>query len=446
MKYRQEIHQYVQAHKEPIVQMLKELVKIPSVRGKAVPGAPFGADSAAVLTRIRALYTAEGLAVEPYIEDGYLLTRYGHGERSIGLFAHADVVPVQNDWQFTAPFEPLEKEGYLIGRGVMDDKSAVVISLYCVKLFRELNIPLDSRLVLYTGSAEESGMEDIDRYVQAHTPPDFSLVADTAFPLYRGCKSALTFTLEAPCPFERVSDFRGGHAVNVTVGEAAAELDGRMWREAGVSRHSALPQGSQNGGALLAARLCESIPATSPDAAVLRFAATLMSDCYGRPFGIDQTDPDFGPLTCSNVLIRTVEGRLQLTFNARFGTRTDVATLKRQVGDTAARAGWRVSFEPEKIGYLTPAEHPCVQACRRAWSEFSGNPDPTVYLNAGGTYGRKLPCAVEIGTTTRGGAPAGMPAGHGQVHQPDECISIEGLLEAVEVTAHMILACDRALS
>ena len=71
---------------------------------------------------------------------GYLLSYFGTGEKSLGIFAHADVVPVSDDWLFTKPFEPMEKGGCIIGRGALDDKSAVVLSLYCAKILKELNI------------------------------------------------------------------------------------------------------------------------------------------------------------------------------------------------------------------------------------------------------------------------------------------------------------------
>ena len=38
-----------------------------------------------------------------------------------------------------------------------------------------------------------------------------------------------------------------------------------------------------------------------------------------------------------------------------------------------------------------------------------------------------------------------MPAGHGGVHQPDECISVEGLLNAIELTTYMLLKCDEII-
>lgn len=42
-----------------------------------------------------------------------------------------------------------------------------------------------------------------------------------------------------------------------------------------------------------------------------------------------------------------------------------------------------------------------------------------------------------------GGTPNGLTQGHGGAHQPDECISIDGMLEALELTMLMLLECDK---
>lgn len=49
MQYSERIHHYEVAHREEIVNTLKELVKIPSVRGKAEFNAPFGTECAKAL-------------------------------------------------------------------------------------------------------------------------------------------------------------------------------------------------------------------------------------------------------------------------------------------------------------------------------------------------------------------------------------------------------------
>lgn len=132
--YKKQIHDYILKNKVEIVEVFKEIVRIPSVRGEITPGAPFGKACADVLEYTEKLYRENGFETEYDREGGYLLSNYGNGTKSLGLFAHADVVPVGNDWVLTKPFVPIEKDGFLIGRGVLDDKSAIVISLYCAKM------------------------------------------------------------------------------------------------------------------------------------------------------------------------------------------------------------------------------------------------------------------------------------------------------------------------
>lgn len=186
MEYVEKIHNYVIEHKDEILNTLKELIKIPSVKGKAEIDAPFGKECAKALEYTEKLYSKNGFETELNKSDGYLLSYFGSGNKTLGLFAHSDVVDVNDGWIHTTPFEPIEKDGYLIGRGVLDDKSAIVISLYCVKILKELNIPFNSKLVMFTGSNEETGMADIEKYTKNHIAPDFSLIGDTAFSLYRG--------------------------------------------------------------------------------------------------------------------------------------------------------------------------------------------------------------------------------------------------------------------
>ena len=174
MRYKEKIHNYVQEHTREIIDTLKELVRIPSVRGAAEKHAPFGKECARMLEHIRDLYDKNGFKTELNRDGGYLLSYFGKGEKSLGLFAHSDVVRVSDDWVHTKPFEPIEKDGYIIGRGAWDDKAAVVISLYCAKMLSELNIPFDSRLVMFTGSNEETGMEDMDNYLGAYTSRFFA--------------------------------------------------------------------------------------------------------------------------------------------------------------------------------------------------------------------------------------------------------------------------------
>lgn len=467
LSYKERIHNYIVRNKDEIVNILKELVKIPSVRGEASPDAPFGKACAEVLEYTQMLYQENGFETELDKEGGYLLSYYGNEAKSLGLFAHADVVPVGDDWTCTKPFVPIEKDGFLIGRGVMDDKSAVVISLYCAKMLNELDIPFHSRLVCFTGANEESGMVDIESYNKKHKAPEFSLVCDTAFPLYRGNKGIMRFFATADKSFEQITDFNGGESFNIILGKATARLKysdilleslkkGKTERinisvengeiiiaAEGISKHGALPDGSLNAGYILAELLSSCEGLNENDRKQMKFVRDLLSNYYGAPFGIDCEDDQFGKLTCTNGMIKVNDGKISLSFDVRFGKCADISVMQEKIVNTLKNKNWKAEFVRAVNAHIVDGKNPYIQACLNMYKAYTGDTEAKPYINAGGTYAMHLPCAAEIGTTLRGGTPNGLTQGHGGAHQPDECISIDGMLEALELTMLMLLECDK---
>ena len=442
MEYTENIHNYVVKHRDEILKTLKELVKIPSVRESAELEAPFGKACADVLEYTEKLYSENGFETELDRQGGYLLSYFGNGKRTLGLFAHADVVDVGDDWVHTKPFKPIEKDGFLIGRGVLDDKSAVVISLYCARILKELNIPFNSRLVMFTGANEETGMADIEEYSKKHTAPDFSLICDTAFPLYRGDKSMMNFWVTLNTELKDIKNFHGGNTMNIVLGKASAAVNGENVSETGISSHSALPEGSLNAGYLLAKKLSEREDICVSDREQMLFLMSVLEKYYGEVYGIEHQD-ECGKLTCTNGIVKNDNKKIMLGFNMRFGLSANTENIKKSIVSFFEKNNCTVKFEEEKKGYIVPTDNRYINACLKAYSDFTGDDKPQAYINAGVTYARKLTCAAEIGTTLRWGTPDNTPKGHGGAHQSDECINIEGFLEALELTLQMLIECDK---
>lgn len=443
MRYEEEIHNYVQSHKDEIINMLKELVKIPSFQSAAEEGAPFGRACAEVLEYVKSCWQKNGFDTELHQDGGYLLSYYGEGEKSIGLFSHADVVSVSDDWIFTKPFEPIEKDGFLIGRGVVDDKAGIVTALYCAKMLKELNIPFNSKLVMFVGANEETGMRDIKNYVKENTPPDFSLVTDCAFPIFRGDKGILQF--EAVCETELldVDCFFGGEDINITLGEASAKIGDNIITAEGISCHGALPKGSVNAGYLLAERLLKEFKLCENDKKIITFVSKLLKAYDGGVFGIENEDKTFGMLTCTNGVIKNRNGKLVITFDIRYGTAVDYEKMKQKINTFFIENGWTTQIISEKKPFLISEDNSYLKKCLKAYSQITGTENPQTYINAGATHAGELPCAVEVGNDLYGGAPKDMPKGHGNAHQPDECLNIEGFLKGMEIIMNMLLECDR---
>ena len=75
-------------------------------------------------------------------------------KEDVGIWAHLDVVEEGDGWVYE-PYNAVEKDGYVIGRGVQDNKSSAVIGLYVLRFLKEFQIPVRQNLKLYLGTCEE---------------------------------------------------------------------------------------------------------------------------------------------------------------------------------------------------------------------------------------------------------------------------------------------------
>lgn len=103
---------------------------------------------------------SEGIASEMYALDperANLVTRYeGNGsKRPILIMGHTDVVGVQADKWTEPPFSGLRKDGYIWGRGTLDDKDNVTAALIVMLLLNRLDVEMDRDIIFLAESGEE---------------------------------------------------------------------------------------------------------------------------------------------------------------------------------------------------------------------------------------------------------------------------------------------------
>lgn len=84
------------------------------------------------------------------------------------LLAHLDVVGTENQvWQ-TPPHKLVEKDGYLIGRGVMDDLGTASASVEVLVLLKSLKVPLKRDVIVALTGDEESGGAGLASLLKKH--------------------------------------------------------------------------------------------------------------------------------------------------------------------------------------------------------------------------------------------------------------------------------------
>lgn len=461
-----QIDTYLAAHRGEIVQTLMGLIRIPSVKSEPEPHAPFGENCAAALEAAHKLYEREGLETKK--TDSYALASYGSGTHTLGVFAHADVVPVNAaDWTVCAPFEPVVRDGFVYGRGSDDNKSGVVASLYAVKMLRELGLPFDGKLLLYTGSNEESGMADMAEFVKNEPMPDISLVPDGGYPFSYGEKSILRLYLTSKTAFREILDVTGGKAANMVLDRADARIidkpelfdelnriaaaddritvdkadDGITVTAKGVASHAAHPEDAVNALGILAEVLEKCQHLCENDRTIFGRVSALLADCNGASLGVPLTDPVFGALTAANGIVRTESGKPSLSFDVRFGSAATceevLAKLKQHTSDD-----WKAENIRATDGFLLDVNGEVPKRILEVYRTVSGQRDAVPFLMGGGTYARHLKNAYSVGTAAwyKCKSPV-LLKGHGGAHQSDEFLCIDAFLEAIKILTATIVEC-----
>lgn len=103
-------------------------------------------------------------------------------QRAVLVMGHMDVVGADMSKWTTPPFTPTERDGYIYGRGAIDDKGMLAAALVAVRQLSAMREALDRDVVLLATAAEEGGDQGIERVVGEH----FDLIRDAEFAINEG--------------------------------------------------------------------------------------------------------------------------------------------------------------------------------------------------------------------------------------------------------------------
>ena len=122
-------------NRDNILRDITRLVAVPSVEGTPEPGAPFGKGPKAALDK--ALEIAAELGLDTHNAEGYIgwaqTGPIADGQKYLATITHTDVVPEGNGWD-ADPYTVRVRDGWLLGRGVADDKGPSILCLYAPEI------------------------------------------------------------------------------------------------------------------------------------------------------------------------------------------------------------------------------------------------------------------------------------------------------------------------
>ena len=157
---------YIEKNSRRFIDELKELCSFPSIsnhgRDAIEPARTWLARRLATFTdRVETLEAGGMPALYAEVKGG--------GRRKLLLYEHYDVQPVDPvDLWSSPPFEPAEKDGRIVARGVADDKADVMARVHALETLKALGeIPLTLRFLVE--GEEEIGSKTFEKIVHANS-------------------------------------------------------------------------------------------------------------------------------------------------------------------------------------------------------------------------------------------------------------------------------------
>ncbi|MCH5163419.1 MAG: Sapep family Mn(2+)-dependent dipeptidase [Clostridiales bacterium] len=454
---------------------LAEIIAIKSEMGEAQEGAPFGVECRKALDWFLAKAKSYGFATCNM--DGYCgYAEYGTGDTCIGVLCHLDVVPAGEGWT-TDPYKLVIEDGYLYGRGVVDDKGSVVMCLNALKEIKDSAIKLRRRIRIIVGCNEEHGSECIKYYVQHGEIPAMSFVPDSDFPLINSEKGILHLMYSVPLDdffAKNIAYISGGESYNVVPDHAKlsifkdSPLGKQIMNICGGKVSDKIFTSSQVVGGILASGVrVEDYKATdegevitietkgvaghamapfSADNAIWKLFKFLA--CFGsseivsfmneyictpicaEALGIYKCDEVSGDLTMSMGIIKVDDNKLYFSLDMRLPISASHEEIKKQI---LSKLPGRAKIEEEtfKPNLYIDKTSTLIQTLLKVYEESTGK-EGKCLICGGGTYARELPNAVAFGPTFEGTET--------NIHNIDEHVSIEEFHKAAEIYKKAMIA------
>lgn len=443
----------IESMHDEMIDTLQKWIRVPSVKGEAAPGAPFGREVRSMLDM--ALADCEQMGFKTQNFDGYIAHAdlgEGSDEDALAILAHLDVVPEGDGWKYP-PYGAVIENGRMYGRGTSDDKGPAVAALYAMKAVKDAGIPLCRKVRLILGCDEESGWEDIAHYNKVATMPRMGFSPDASYPIINIEKGICRLELHGVLSSEglQVIAFNNGERPNVIPGRASAMVAGDAATVAqaeaaakkldipaevqltdkgvsitvtGISGHAAYPETARNANGEMLLLLREL--GVQGDLRLL--ADKIGLDYKGEGLEISVSDGISGYLTCNLGIIRASKSGVYATLDIRYPVMTNPNMIGKNV--SASLPGMRVDVMELKEPHYVPAGSELVQNLLDAYHEVTGYERKCLYTG-GGTYARSLQEGVAFG--------ASFPQDEDLAHQANEYANIEGLYKNIKIFALAIV-------
>lgn len=400
-------------YQDDILKDMEELIAIPSVRGEAEEGMPFGKESAKALNCILAMAEKMGFATKN-IGNYAGHAEYGEGEEVAAVVTHVDIVPEGEGWD-TDPFTLTRKGNLYFARGSADDKGAAVAALYCLKVLKDENIKPKRRMRAIFGAGEETGSNDLEMYLESEQMPIMAFTPDSDYGICNREKGLLRLRIAAKQNDSSViRKLTAGIVVNAVPSKATAFIaceesqcaaveqaaekaqghfsfirtgEGLEITSTGTASHAMQPQEGFNAATHLL-KLLEKVFSPKQLGTMISFINTFIgTELHGESLGIQTSDEESGPLTLNLGLVHIDSDEVSIGIDIRYPVTADGDSVLAEITKKAEASGLAVTIISYEKPLFLPENSPFISLLKNAYEEVTGEA-PTVYATGGGTYAR----------------------------------------------------------
>ncbi|MBQ8178260.1 MAG: Sapep family Mn(2+)-dependent dipeptidase [Clostridia bacterium] len=418
------------------IKSLQDLIKINSVQAPASEGAPFGKGNVEALAY--SLKLLEEFGFKTKNGNNY----YGYGDVGndelplFGILAHLDVVPISPTWQHD-PFGGEIEDGYLYGRGTLDDKGPFIAALYaCAQLLNEGYVP-KKRIRFILGCNEESGWKCMDKYAKCEEMPLEGFSPDADFPVIN-CEKGVVYHNVSVLKPDFIKYIKSGERANVVPDKAVAivkNIDGLKERAislgakveenygdisittSGISAHGSTPYKGENA-------LTKLFKILSPYDSVVNTIFKAFEFDNGKGMSLNLSDERSGSLTLNFGVCALNNDKMEVTVDIRYPLNITMDEITNIFKKHFASVGGVVERGAYHLPLYVAKDDPLIQALLGAYNDVTGTIGEAITIG-GGTYARVLPKGVAFGPV--------FPGGESRVHGDDERILLKDFAKTIEI-------------
>lgn len=436
-----------------IIDTIQHAVRIKTVEDAPVLRGPFGQGNKDCLEYV--LSVAEKLGFKTVNLDSYCgYAEIGDGEEIVGIIGHLDVVPEGEGWQYPA-YSGALVDGEIWGRGTIDDKGPIIISLYAIKALMDEGVHFNKRVRVIFGCNEETNSLCMEHYLAVDEPISYGVTPDSDFPVIFAEKSinnieikgksrhlggaklislnggivinavpdTCTFTLDCDGAsvekiIKSVCDNLARNSIRHTYAADAGKVTFTVY---GKASHGSLPHLGINAISYAINALDGVV-----DNDFVRVYNTYISTCvHGEKLGCFKED-EYGKIAVNIGLCTFENDRFSIKINSRLPFNTTSEIMLEEIKTTLKNENVQVHLLSSSQGFKMNPDSDMINVLMSAYRSVTSDTKSKPICSAGGTYAREFTNCVAFGPEMKG-------YGEMIIHQPNERISLDAIKAIFEI-------------